>query len=148
MCSKDTEIKSTAVGFTKFPPGSCRTCLSALCPLRYIKQENSGEKLFRISIVHWLRQCNVLRYFAELSQSSLLWTDLHCFLPHPYSTLIILLAYFIRHCLTFWHRSFTFNWNKSPTWCNNFSVYYPDVCLQQSLSSWWWAGKRPKHVEL
>jgi hypothetical protein len=22
------------------------------------------------------------------------------------------------------------NSNKSPTWCNNFSVYYPDVCLQ------------------
>jgi hypothetical protein len=103
--------------------------------------------------------------------------------------------------LTFWHRSFTFNSNKSLTWCNNFSVYYPDVCLQlnmfrafsrpssgaqwlqwqpdftfvswwqpccvrgragrlspryegkirlplQSLSSWWWAGKRPKHVKL
>jgi hypothetical protein len=33
-------------------------------------------------------------------------------------------------CLTFWHRSFTFNSNKSPTWCNNFSVYYPDVFLQ------------------
>jgi hypothetical protein len=32
--------------------------------------------------------------------------------------------------LTFWHRSFTFNSNKSPTRCNNFSVYYPDVCLQ------------------
>ena len=26
--------------------------------------------------------------------------------------------------------TFTFNSNKSPTWCNNFSVYYPDVCLQ------------------
>jgi hypothetical protein len=25
---------------------------------------------------------------------------------------------------------FTFNSNKLPTWCNNFSVYYPDVCLQ------------------
>jgi hypothetical protein len=35
--------------------------------------------------------------------------------------------------LTFWHRSFTFNWNKSPTWCNNFSVYYPDVCLQLNM---------------
>ena len=32
--------------------------------------------------------------------------------------------------LTFWHRSFTFNSNKSPTWCNIFSVYYPDVRLQ------------------
>jgi hypothetical protein len=32
--------------------------------------------------------------------------------------------------LTFRHWSCTFNWNKSPTWCNSFSVYYPDVCLQ------------------
>ena len=36
-------------------------------------------------------------------------------------------------CLTFWHRSFTFNWNKSSTWCNNISVYYPDVCLQLNM---------------
>jgi hypothetical protein len=35
--------------------------------------------------------------------------------------------------LTFWHRSFTFNSNKSPTWNNNFSVYYPDVCLQLNM---------------
>ena len=35
--------------------------------------------------------------------------------------------------LTFWHRSFTFNSNKSPTWCNSFSVYYPDVCLQLNM---------------
>jgi len=39
----------------------------------------------------------------------------------------------VKKCLTFWHRSFTFNSNKSPTWCNNFSVYYPDVCLQVSV---------------
>jgi hypothetical protein len=43
-------------------------------------------------------------------------------------------------CLTFWHRSFTFNSNKSPTWCNSFSVYYPDVCLQLNL---FWAFSRP-----
>ena len=36
-------------------------------------------------------------------------------------------------CLTFWHRSFTFISNKSPTWCNNFSVCYPDVCLQLNM---------------
>jgi len=36
-------------------------------------------------------------------------------------------------CLTFGHRSFTFNSNKSPTWCNGFSVYYPDVCLQLNM---------------
>jgi len=35
--------------------------------------------------------------------------------------------------ITFWHRSITFNSNKSPTWCNNFSVYYPDVCLQLNM---------------
>jgi hypothetical protein len=35
--------------------------------------------------------------------------------------------------LNFWHQSFTFNSNKSPTWCNNFSVYYPDVCLQINM---------------
>jgi hypothetical protein len=35
--------------------------------------------------------------------------------------------------LTFWHRSFTFNSNKSPNWCNSFSVYYPDVCLQLNM---------------
>ena len=35
--------------------------------------------------------------------------------------------------LTFWNRSFTFNSNKSPTWCNSFSVYYPDVCSQLNM---------------
>jgi hypothetical protein len=41
-----------------------------------------------------------------------------------------------RNCscsLTFLHRSFTFNSNKSSTLCNNFSVYYPDVCLQLNM---------------
>jgi hypothetical protein len=28
----------------------------------------------------------------------------------------------LKHFLTFCHRSFTINSNKSPTWCNNFSV--------------------------
>jgi hypothetical protein len=42
--------------------------------------------------------------------------------------------------LTFWHRSFTFNSNKSLTWCNNFSVYYPEVCLQLNM---FWAFSRP-----
>jgi hypothetical protein len=35
--------------------------------------------------------------------------------------------------LTFWHRSFTFNSNKSPTWSDIFSVYYPEVCLQLNM---------------
>jgi hypothetical protein len=35
--------------------------------------------------------------------------------------------------LTSWYWSFTFNSNKSPTWCKNFSAYYPDVCLQLNM---------------
>jgi hypothetical protein len=35
--------------------------------------------------------------------------------------------------LTFWHQTFTFNSNKSPTRCNSFSVYFPDVCLQFNM---------------
>jgi hypothetical protein len=35
--------------------------------------------------------------------------------------------------LTFWHQSFTFNRNKSPTWCKSFSVYYPDICLHLNV---------------
>jgi hypothetical protein len=34
--------------------------------------------------------------------------------------------------LTFWHRSFTINSNKS-TWCKDFLLYYPDVCLQLNM---------------
>ena len=30
-------------------------------------------------------------------------------------------------------RASSYNSNKSPTWCNSFSVYYPDVCLQLSM---------------
>ena len=37
------------------------------------------------------------------------------------------------YTLTFWHRIFTFNSNKSLTWCKSFSVYYPDVCLQLNM---------------
>jgi hypothetical protein len=33
----------------------------------------------------------------------------------------------------FWDRSFTINSNKSPTWCNSYSVYYSDVCLQLNM---------------
>jgi len=57
---------------------------------------------------------------------------------------ILLLACRLQLCtlpiLTFWHQSFTFNSNKSLTWCNNFSVHYPDVCLQLNT---FWAFSRP-----
>jgi hypothetical protein len=35
--------------------------------------------------------------------------------------------------LIFWHRSFIFNSNKSLNSCKNFSVYYPDVCIQLNM---------------
>jgi hypothetical protein len=35
--------------------------------------------------------------------------------------------------IIFWHRSFTFHLNKSPTWYKNVSVYYPNICLQLSM---------------
>jgi hypothetical protein len=40
---------------------------------------------------------------------------------------------FILYFFKLWHRSFTFNSNKLPTWCNSFLVYYPDVCLQLNM---------------
>ena len=43
------------------------------------------------------------------------------------------LSQFTQPLLTFWHRSFTFNSNKSPTRFNNFSVYYPGICLQLNM---------------
>ena len=30
-------------------------------------------------------------------------------------------------------RASSYNSNKSPTWCNNLPVYYPDVCLQLNM---------------
>jgi hypothetical protein len=39
----------------------------------------------------------------------------------------------LRHHLSFWRRSFTFNSNKSPTLYNNSSVYYPDACLRLNM---------------
>jgi len=35
--------------------------------------------------------------------------------------------------LNFWHRSIIFNSNKSPTRCNNFPVYFPDVHVQLNM---------------
>jgi hypothetical protein len=59
--------------------------------------------------------------------------------PHVHRT-SILYIFICGHSLTFWHRSFTFNSNKSPTWCNSFSVYYPEVCLQLNM---FWVFSRP-----
>ena len=45
----------------------------------------------------------------------------------------VLLSVKLLSLLTFWYRSFIFNSNISPTWCNNFSVHYPDVCWQLNM---------------
>jgi len=58
------------------------------------------------------------------------WIQLRRFWRPGWSRIGITKAFRI---LTFWHRSFTFNSNKSPTSCNRFSVYYPDVCLQLNM---------------
>ena len=51
----------------------------------------------------------------------------------PHLPPCVSMARCLLNILTFWHRSFTFNSNKSPSWRNNFSVYYPDVCLQLNM---------------
>ena len=60
-----------------------------------------------------------------LSVSVKLWLPSDMYIWAPFS--------WTQRTLTFWHRSFTFNSNKSPTWCNIFSVYYPDICLQLNM---------------
>jgi len=64
-----------------------------------------------------------------------------------YSSLTAIWTKYLKHNtpLTFWHRSFTFNSNKSPTWRNNFSVYYPDVCLQLNMFRAFSARPRTQH---
>jgi hypothetical protein len=52
---------------------------------------------------------------------------------HPSLRPTLLYRIMSQTALTFWHWSFTFNSNKSPTWCNSFSVYYLDVCLQLNM---------------
>jgi hypothetical protein len=52
----------------------------------------------------------------------------------------VLFTFYIQDVLEFkckllglWVRASSYNSNKSPTWCNNFSVYYRDVCLQLNM---------------
>ena len=60
------------------------------------------------------------------------WKDIH-FLRNTQRTAQCRTSLFPQQLFNFWHWSFTFNSNKSPTWCNHFSVYYPDVCLQLNM---------------
>jgi len=51
-------------------------------------------------------------------------------------TVVDTLLMFIEYCgsmFNLWHRNFKFHSNKSPTWSNNFSVYYPEVCLKINM---------------
>jgi hypothetical protein len=52
---------------------------------------------------------------------------------HPSVSITVSVPHSWSAQLSFSHRSFTFNSNKSPTWCISFSVYYPDVCLQLNM---------------
>ena len=134
-----------------------------------------------IPVPRQLSLCSFSKYFQTYTcrdQDLLLLLQAIFISILPHKTILLV------HVLTFWHRSFTCNSKKSPTWCNNFSVYYPDLCLQLNMfraffcpssgAQWlqwqplilpsyrgdsravfvvgpagrWWAGKRPKHVEL
>ena len=86
-------------------------CLSVCLSL-----SSTAAALYRLTMCNNKR--NDARYLSVLFDDTV-----------PYSNNILHSAS-RRWSLTFWHRSFTFNSNKSPTWYNNFSVYYPDVCLQ------------------
>jgi hypothetical protein len=46
---------------------------------------------------------------------------------------ISVLVYEFVYCLSTVRERITFNSNKSPTICNNFPVYYPDVYLQLNM---------------
>jgi len=67
----------------------------------------------------------ILKYFTTWLQWRLYETNSH------FTSLLTSLT--ANLYLNFWHRSFTFNSNKSQTWCKHFSVYYPDVCLQLNM---------------
>jgi hypothetical protein len=60
------------------------------------------------------------------------WTPFHV-LKHEGNGLWLQAHAGTLYCLSFCHRNCTFNSNKSPTWCNSFSVYDPDVCLQLNM---------------
>ena len=79
-----------------------------------------------IGTVSWLLlqpQHHVTKKKANLSLCPIIW-PWRCIQVDGSKAAPVLMG-----ALTFWHRSFTFNSNKSPTWINNFSVYYPDVCF-------------------
>ena len=74
----------------------------------------------------------------KLVCTSIIHSVSHCFLHTQFKQITALCkqTFYVKWVnthLTFWHRSFTFNSNKSPTWYNNFPVYYPDVRLQLNM---------------
>ena len=66
--------------------------------------------------------------FCAYKCACILWKNLHCMVFDVF--LYIYYWWFTRILLTIWNQSFKFNSNKSPNWCINFSIYYPDSCLQ------------------
>jgi hypothetical protein len=57
------------------------------------------------------------------------WNVNPCVLSNLKNTIIILITFYAM-CFSLLAPEFTFNSNKSPTWCNSYSVYYHGVCLQ------------------
>jgi hypothetical protein len=114
------------------------------------------------SLVLWELCCDGGILFVLHKKSCLEYEDQSASCGHENDTSLFWKSYGTRKCcvdntelytlhkgrcfeeLTFWHRSFTFNSNKSPTWCNNFSVYYRDVCLQLNM----FRAFSPLHQEL
>jgi hypothetical protein len=93
----------------------------------YSKMVHFAQPLF-VTFSFWKNFWNLGCRPLWVVEMSVSWTVTICVIGGCYSWSAENVAY-----LTFWHRSFTFNSNKSPTWSNNFSVYYPDVCLQLNM---------------
>jgi len=137
--------------------------LSSVCELRKNRRKNSVLFFFCGHMrLHFRVYCGTVRHFSGKERPGKVYVLRYNFFNHVTAwdaetffllqscycvrcwdilpSSIMLLREMLRHSsfhercnLTFWHRSFTFNSNKSPTWCNNFSVYYPDVCLQLNM---------------
>jgi hypothetical protein len=128
-----------------------------VCFSFYKKERCQEHALFQYHLVYsWGTSCCTFRCLSKTAISdcqlrhvylSVRPSFLPSFLPHE-TTLLprdgyswnLVFVHFLKICrentksINFRHRSFTFNSYKSPTLCNSFSVYYPDVCLQLNMN--------------
>jgi hypothetical protein len=89
--------------------------------------------IFLLILVHPKTVCKTAIHYFNVTLPVVLTGNNRLILWWPKFTELYEAICFRLHWLTFWHRSFTFNSNKSPTWNKNFSVYYPYVCLQLNM---------------